>query len=159
MAKILVYAYSKGIRSSRKIQELVECDVRYMWLAGGLKPDFHTIARFRKEKWREFSLLFADSVCLCKEAGLVSLDIVAAEYIVNTGHLNACLLRQPLAWAGFSCERIFVLHSVVERILFKMTHLYNPLFAFVVLQIADQISSLSQAGGSNPGFEESPPCE
>ncbi len=79
MAKILVYAYSKGIRSSRKIQELVECDVRYMWLAGGLKPDFHTIARFRKEKWREFSLLFADSVRLCKEAGLVSLDIVAVD--------------------------------------------------------------------------------
>ena len=49
MTKVLVFAYSKGIRSSRKIEELLESDVRYMWLAGGLKPDFHTIARFRKD--------------------------------------------------------------------------------------------------------------
>jgi len=61
MTKILVYAYSKGIRSSRRIEELLHSDVRYMWLAGMLKPDFHTIARFRKEKFEALSELFADS--------------------------------------------------------------------------------------------------
>ena len=77
MTKILVFAYSKGIRSSRKIEELLESDVRYMWLAGGLKPDFHTIARFRKDKFEFLSHLFADSVRLCKSLGLVSLNIAA----------------------------------------------------------------------------------
>jgi len=77
MTKILVYAYSKGIRSSRKIEELVCSDVRYMWLSGMLKPDFHTIARFRKEKFDELSRLFADSVRLCKELGLINLNIAA----------------------------------------------------------------------------------
>ena len=79
MTKILVFAYSKGVRSSRRIEELVESDVRYMWLAGGLKPDFHTIARFRKEKFDLLSQLFADSVRLCKSLGLVNLNIVAVD--------------------------------------------------------------------------------
>lgn len=77
MAKTLVFAYSKGIRSSRRIEELLQSDVRYMWLAGGLKPDFHTIARFRKEKFESLSGLFADSVRLCKSLGLVGLHIAA----------------------------------------------------------------------------------
>jgi len=77
MVKILVFAYSRGIRSSRKIEELLESDVRYMWLAGGLKPDFHTIARFRKEKFDSLCALFADSVRLCKSVGLLNLNIAA----------------------------------------------------------------------------------
>src|SRR5450759_4561124 len=33
MTKILAYAYSNGVRSSRKIEALVENDQRYVWLA------------------------------------------------------------------------------------------------------------------------------
>ena len=77
MTKVLVFAYSKGVRSSRKIEELLKSDVRYMWLAGCLKPDFHTIARFRKEKYALLSKLFVDSVRLSKQMGLVNLNIVA----------------------------------------------------------------------------------
>lgn len=79
MTKLLVFAYSKGIRSSRKIEELLENDLRFIWLAGGLKPDFHTIARFRKDKKDAFERLFAGSVRLCKELGLLNLNIVAVD--------------------------------------------------------------------------------
>src|SRR4030042_417076 len=47
MCKLLVYGYSKGIRSSRALEEALRHDQRYVWLAGGLKPDHSTIARFR----------------------------------------------------------------------------------------------------------------
>lgn len=77
MTKVLAFAYSKGIRSSRKIEELLKNDVRYMWLAQSHKPDFHTIARFRKEKFDYLCKLFADSVRLCKQLGLVNFNIVA----------------------------------------------------------------------------------
>ena len=79
MAKILIYAYSKGIRSSRRIEELTRCDVRYMWLTGGHKPDFHTIAKFRKDNFDEFAKLFADSVRVCKASGLVPLNVVSVD--------------------------------------------------------------------------------
>jgi transposase len=79
MAKILGYAYSKGIRSSRQIEQMLYVDVRLIWLAGGLKPDHNTIARFRKESGKELGLLFKDSVRLCCEAGLVYLNAVATD--------------------------------------------------------------------------------
>jgi len=79
LTRILVYAYSKGVRSSRKIEELVENDKRYIWLAGGLKPDHNTIARFRKSKYEHLRELFSQSVRLCMEAGLVLLNVVSVD--------------------------------------------------------------------------------
>lgn len=79
MAKVLTYAYSKGIRSSRRIEELLKIDVRFIWLSGGLKPDHNTIARFRKENWEAFEGLFKESVRLCGRAGLVLLNAVAVD--------------------------------------------------------------------------------
>jgi transposase len=79
MAKLLAYAYSNGVRSSRKIEALVENDKRYMWLAGGLTPDFHTLARFRRDKWEHVVELFDDSARVAAECGLVFLNDVAID--------------------------------------------------------------------------------
>ena len=79
MARVLAYAYSKGIRSSRRIEELLGVDVRFIWLAGGLKPDHNTLARFRKNSSSELECLFKDSVKLCMRAGLVFLNSVSTD--------------------------------------------------------------------------------
>jgi len=79
MCKILVYGYSKGIRSSRALEEVVKHDQRYIWLAGGLKPDHTTIARFRKEHEAWFKQVYQSTVRLCTEAGLVLLSVVATD--------------------------------------------------------------------------------
>jgi transposase len=79
MVKILGYSYSKGIRSSRKIEEMLKVDVRLIWLAGGFTPDHNTIARFRKENWRELAGLFKDSVRVSSEAGLVFMNEVSTD--------------------------------------------------------------------------------
>jgi transposase len=76
MVKVLEYAYSKGIRSSRQIESLCRVDVRFIWLAGGLKPDHNTIARFRKNNHQQLKELFVESVRVCAEAGLVLLNAV-----------------------------------------------------------------------------------
>jgi transposase len=77
MVKILGYAYSKGIRSSRRIEEVLKIDVRFIWLGGGLVPDHNTIARFRKGGGSDLENLFKDSVKLCMRAGLVFLNSVS----------------------------------------------------------------------------------
>ncbi len=47
MFKILTYAYSQNIYSSRKIEKACHRDINFMWLlAGGKSPDHSTIARF-----------------------------------------------------------------------------------------------------------------
>lgn len=48
MFKILIYAYSQTIYSSRKIEKACRRDINFMWLLAGQKaPDHSTIARFR----------------------------------------------------------------------------------------------------------------
>lgn len=48
MFKILTYAYSQNIYSSRKIETACKRDINFMWLLAGQKaPDHSTIARFR----------------------------------------------------------------------------------------------------------------
>jgi transposase len=48
--KVLTYAYSNNIYSSRKIEAACRRDINFMWLLRGAKaPDHSTIARFRKE--------------------------------------------------------------------------------------------------------------
>jgi len=49
MLKLLVYGYSYGWRSSRKLERACHHNLSFIWLMGGLKPDHKTIANFRKD--------------------------------------------------------------------------------------------------------------
>ena len=49
LLKLIIYAYSYGIRSSRKIERACYHNLSFQWLIGGQKPDYRTIARFRNE--------------------------------------------------------------------------------------------------------------
>jgi Transposase and inactivated derivatives len=50
LCKIVVYAYSQGIFSSRKMESACRRDLTYMWLLQNEPaPDHNTIARFRKD--------------------------------------------------------------------------------------------------------------
>lgn len=50
MLKILIYAYSQKVCSSRVIARRCGEDVVFMWLSGTQKPDFRTISDFRKKQ-------------------------------------------------------------------------------------------------------------
>jgi hypothetical protein len=50
LLKVLVYAYSKKIYSSRKIAAAVQENIHFMWLSGGNQPDLRTIIDFRESR-------------------------------------------------------------------------------------------------------------
>ena len=79
LAKVLVYGYSKRIRSSRALEDVVRNDKRFMWLAGGLEPDHSTISRFRKEKQADLKAAYKSTVRVCMEAGLVLLNTTSTD--------------------------------------------------------------------------------
>jgi len=79
MVKVLLYGYSVGVRSSRKIAAALENDVGFRYLAANQRPDFRTISDFRKEHLAELEALFTESVRLCQEAGLAKLGRVAVD--------------------------------------------------------------------------------
>jgi transposase len=71
MLKILVYGCSYGIRSSRKLERALYHNLSFIWLAGGLKPDFKTISRFRQENRSALSQVLRQCARLCIELDLI----------------------------------------------------------------------------------------
>jgi transposase len=61
------------------LEDAVGNDKRYIWLAGGLVPDHSTISRFRKDRYRELKAIYAETVRLCAEAGLVLLKTTSTD--------------------------------------------------------------------------------
>ena len=58
MCKLYTYGYFEGIRSSRKLEKECHRNVEVMWLLKNLKPDFKTIADFRKDNKQSLTNLF-----------------------------------------------------------------------------------------------------
>jgi transposase len=70
--KVIIYGYSLGIRSSRRIQKEIREDLVYMWLAGQQEPDFRTISNFRKDRIKDVKKIFQQVLDTCCELGMVS---------------------------------------------------------------------------------------
>jgi len=79
MLKVLVFGYSIGVRSSRKLDRLLERDVAFRYLAANQHPDFRTISLFRKNHREEFEHLFVEILRLCREAGMAEMGEVALD--------------------------------------------------------------------------------
>jgi transposase len=79
MVKVLLYAYSKGIRSSRKIERALHEDVGFRVLSANQQPDFWTIAAFRRRHHKALGDLFLQTVRIAERAGLVKLRHVAVD--------------------------------------------------------------------------------
>ena len=77
MLKILIYAYSLGIYSSRQIVKELKTDTAFMFLAGLQIPDFHTICLFRSQHADMLPGIFVEVVRLCASLGMVSLGHIA----------------------------------------------------------------------------------
>jgi transposase len=71
LLKIILFAYSRGIISSRKIQRLCEENIVFMALTGGLAPDFTTIAGFVREMKDDIERIFQDVLLICSELDLL----------------------------------------------------------------------------------------
>lgn len=72
MMKILVYGYSYGFRSSRKLERALHHNVTFMWLAGGLKPDHKTISEFRRRHKKALKKVLKQCARLCIELDLIA---------------------------------------------------------------------------------------
>jgi transposase len=79
MTKVLLYAYSMGMPSSRKIERCLLEDVGFRMLAANNTPNFRTIADFRKEHLAALDGLFLQVLKLCQKAGMVKLGHVALD--------------------------------------------------------------------------------
>jgi transposase len=71
MLKLLIYGYSYGIRSSRKLERATHHNISFIWLTSGLKPDHKTIAEFRRKNKKALSNVLKQCARLCIKLGLI----------------------------------------------------------------------------------------
>ena len=77
MLKLIIYAYSRDIYSSRSIAQGLKTDTAFMFLSGLQSPDFRTICLFRAEHADVLPNLFVEVVRLCASLGMVGLGHIA----------------------------------------------------------------------------------
>src|SRR6478735_5868071 len=79
LAALLLYGYSRGVRSARAIERACEEDVAFKTIAMMETPDHATIARFVARHEAALAELFGQVLRLCDEAGLVRPGVVAID--------------------------------------------------------------------------------
>ena len=79
MVALLLYAYARGMRSSRVIERACEEDVAYRVIAAQQRPDHATIARFVERHEDALAGLFGAVLGLCAQAGLARVGVVAID--------------------------------------------------------------------------------
>lgn len=79
MVALLLYGYSRGVYSSRRLAQACEERVDFMAVTAMNRPDFRTIADFRRRHLVALGDLFVQVLHLCRAAGLVKLGHVALD--------------------------------------------------------------------------------
>lgn len=134
MLKVLIYAYTQQIFSSRKIAKELRENIHFMWLSGNSRPDFHTINRFRSEIVKEtINEIFAAVLLILEEGGYINLE----NYFVDGTKLEANASKYSYVWA-------------------KNTKRYKERVQQKVGQLLEKIEQLNQAEDSEYGEHDLP---
>lgn len=109
MLKLLVYGYSYGIRSSRKLERAVSHNLSFIWLMGGLRPDHKPIAEFRRKNKEALRKVLRQCARLC-----VKLDLIEGNTLFLDGSRMRANASIGNAWDENRCEKM--LKAVDKRI-------------------------------------------
>jgi transposase len=89
MLKLLVYGYSYGVRSSRRLEREACYNLAFIWLIGGLRPDHKTIAEFRRQHKKALHQVLKQCARMC-----IQLNLIAG----NTLFVDGTKIRANAGW-------------------------------------------------------------
>lgn len=100
LMKLLIYGPSYGIRSSRKLERACHDNLSFIWLMGGMKPDYRTIARFRAENKTAIKKVLKQCVRMCLKMDLIEGNVL---------FVDGCKIRASASihntWTKERCEK------------------------------------------------------
>lgn len=79
MLTLLLYSYSVGVFSSRKIMQRCVTDAAFRVIVGEDIPDFRRVAEYRARHLKHLQALFLEVLILCREAGLLKVGRLALD--------------------------------------------------------------------------------
>lgn len=134
LLKVLIYAYTQQIYSSRKIAKALRENIYFMWLSGNSHPDFHTINRFRGVIVKEtIGEIFAAVLSILVEGGYVKLE----NYFLDGTKMEANASKYSFVWA-------------------KNTKRYKERVQGQVVELLERIEQLNAAEDAEYGEEDLP---
>lgn len=79
MLKLYLYGYLNRVRSSRRLEAEATRNLELIWLLRGLRPDYKTIADFRRDNRGAFKAVFRAFVILCRKLDLFGRELLAVD--------------------------------------------------------------------------------
>jgi len=79
LLRLYLYGYLNRVRSSRRLEKEAARNLELMWLLRKLRPDFKTIADFRKENRSAITQVCREFTLLCKRLDLFGGELGAID--------------------------------------------------------------------------------
>ena len=79
MLKLYLYGYLNRVRSSRRLEAEATRNLELIWVLRGLRPDYKTIADFRRDNRGAFKAVFRAFVILCRKLDLFGRELLAVD--------------------------------------------------------------------------------
>lgn len=114
MLKVLVYAYTQKVNSSRQIAKALRENVNFMWISGNNRPDFRTINRFRSSVMKEgIEVVFTEVLQYLIEEGYVTLE----NYFLDGTKIEANANKYKWVWAKSTAKYKERLQDKIQELL------------------------------------------
>src|SRR5580698_11481107 len=79
LLKLYIYGYLNRVRSSRRLEAETHRNLEVIWLVRHLKPDFKTLADFRRLNHKALRPVFRQFVLLCRQMDLFGRELLAVD--------------------------------------------------------------------------------
>jgi transposase len=79
LLRLYLYGYLNRLRSSRRLEREAQRNVELLWLLRQLRPDFKTIADFRKDNLQSLRAVCREFTLLCRKLELFGGELVAID--------------------------------------------------------------------------------
>jgi transposase len=114
MLKVLVYAYTQKVNSSRQIAKGLRENVNFMWISGNNRPDFRTINRFRSSVMKDgIEVVFGEVLQYLIEGGYVTLE----NYFLDGTKIEASANKYKWVWAKSTAKYKERLQEKIQELL------------------------------------------
>jgi len=107
LLKLYVYGYLNQVRSSRRLEREASRNVELLWLLNKLRPDFKTIADFRRDNASAIVGACRSFTVFCREQGLFGAELIA----IDGSKFQAAASRKQV-WTP---ERVAKTQAAIEQ--------------------------------------------
>ena len=106
MAAVLIFAYMRGIRSSRRIQRLMAENIAFKVISGEQSPNFRTLSEFRRVHHAFFQKVFTRVILLALQLKLIDLGAVLVDGTVLQANASKKRSRRMKSLKRFEAEEM-----------------------------------------------------